>query len=73
MRIVQRNNDDVLVDADLAPGTMVVTEGVQLLRAGAPFRFEGDAAPAGRPPRARHRRRRGPPGAAPPAARPSRT
>ncbi len=46
VRIVQRNNDDVLVDADLAPGTMVVTEGVQMLRAGAPFSFEGDGPPA---------------------------
>jgi RND family efflux transporter MFP subunit len=46
IRIVQRNNDAVLVDAELAPGTRVVTEGVQLLRAGAPFRFDGDPAPA---------------------------
>ena len=42
VRIVQRNNDAVLVQGDLAPGTRVVTQGVQLLRAGAPFRFEGD-------------------------------
>ncbi|MFT3974309.1 MAG: efflux RND transporter periplasmic adaptor subunit [Amaricoccus sp.] len=46
VRILQREDDAVLVDADLAPGTRVVTEGVQLLREGAPFRFEGDA-PAG--------------------------
>jgi RND family efflux transporter MFP subunit len=45
VRIVQRNDDRVLVDADLAPGTLVVTEGVQVLRAGAPFRFE-NAPPA---------------------------
>lgn len=45
VRIVQRNNDAVLVDAALAPGTMVVTQGVQLLRPGMPFRFEGDAVP----------------------------
>jgi RND family efflux transporter MFP subunit len=45
VRIVQRNNDAVLVDADLAPGARVVTQGVQLLRAGAPFRFEGDPVP----------------------------
>ncbi len=45
VRIVQRNNDAVLVDADLAPGTMVVTQGVQLLRPGLPFTFEGEAAP----------------------------
>ena len=42
VQIVQRNNDAVLVDATLAPGTMVVTQGVQLLRSGAPFRFEGE-------------------------------
>ena len=46
VRIVQRNNDAVLVDADLVAGTVVVTQGVQMLRAGAPFRFEGDAPPA---------------------------
>jgi RND family efflux transporter MFP subunit len=45
VRIVQRNNDAVLVDADLAPGRVVVTQGMLMLRAGAPFRFEG-AAPA---------------------------
>jgi RND family efflux transporter MFP subunit len=45
VRIVQRNNDAVLVDAALEPGTMVVTQGVQLLRPGLPFSFEG-AAPA---------------------------
>lgn len=43
VRIVQRNNDAVLVDAALAPGTMVVTQGVQRLRPGLPFRFEGEA------------------------------
>lgn len=42
VRIVQREDDAVLVDADLPPGTRVVTEGVQVLREGAPFRFEGD-------------------------------
>jgi RND family efflux transporter MFP subunit len=41
VRIVQRDNDKVLVDAPLAPGTPVVTEGVQMLRAGAPFQLEG--------------------------------
>lgn len=43
VRVVQRNNDAVLVDGALAPGTMVVTQGVQLLRPGMPFRFEGAA------------------------------
>jgi RND family efflux transporter MFP subunit len=46
VRIVQRNNDAVLVDAALASGTVVVTQGVQMLRAGAPFRFEGAGPPA---------------------------
>ena len=43
VRIVQRNNDFVLVDADLEPGTLVVTEGVQLLRPGVAMRFENAA------------------------------
>ena len=34
-RIVQRNADQVLVDAKLKPGELVVTEGVQMLRPGA--------------------------------------
>jgi RND family efflux transporter MFP subunit len=46
VRIVQRGDDAVLVDAALAPGTMVVTQGVQMLRDGAPFRFEHDTPPA---------------------------
>jgi multidrug efflux pump subunit AcrA (membrane-fusion protein) len=45
VRIVQRNNDAVLVDAALAPGAMVVTQGVQMLRTDLPFRFEGDEPP----------------------------
>jgi len=45
VRIVQRNNDKVLVDAKLDAGTLVVTEGVQMLRPNAPFQFEGSAAP----------------------------
>lgn len=58
VRIVQRNDDAILVDAALAPGTRVVTEGVQVLRPGLPFRFEGDPAPETAPPA-------GPPGARP--------
>ena len=47
VRIVQRNNDAVLVDAALAPGTVVVTQGVQMLRPGAPVPLRGRrAAPA---------------------------
>jgi RND family efflux transporter MFP subunit len=45
VRIVQRNNDSVLVEADLAPGSVVVTQGVQMLRTDLPFRFEGDEPP----------------------------
>lgn len=40
VRIVQRDDDAVLVDADLPVGTLVVTEGVQMMREGQPFRFE---------------------------------
>lgn len=35
VRIIQRNTDSVLVEAALTPGTMVVTEGVHLVRDGA--------------------------------------
>ena len=56
MRIVQRNNDAVLVDAALAPGTMVVTQGVQLLRAGRALPLRGRRAAAGRPRAATGRR-----------------
>lgn len=35
IRILQRNADAVLVEADFAPGDLVVTEGVQSLRPGA--------------------------------------
>lgn len=44
VRIVQRDDDAVLVDGDLSPGTRVVTEGVQMLRPGAALSFEGDRA-----------------------------
>ena len=44
VRIVQRNDDAVLVDADLPQGARVITEGVQVLRPGAPVTFEGDRA-----------------------------
>lgn len=43
VRIVERNSDAVLVAADLAPGELVVTEGVQRLRPGSPLQI--DAAP----------------------------
>lgn len=68
VRIVQRNNDAVLVDGDLPSGTMVVTQGVQMLRPGAPFRYEESVLPATAGER---------PGASPPPAsvgsRPDRT
>lgn len=44
VRIVQRNDDSVLVDAALPPGARVVTEGVQMLRPGVALRFEADEA-----------------------------
>ena len=40
--IVQRNADKVLVNAELAPGDMVITEGVQNVRPGAPVRAAGE-------------------------------
>lgn len=35
VKVIQRNTDSVLVDAKLAPGVLVVTEGVQSVRQGA--------------------------------------
>ncbi|QPC85502.1 efflux RND transporter periplasmic adaptor subunit [Mesorhizobium sp. NBSH29] len=46
VRIIQRNTDEVLVDADIAPGQMVVTEGVQSVREGADVRVAGAPVPA---------------------------
>jgi RND family efflux transporter MFP subunit len=40
--IIQRNPDDVLVDAKIAPGDRIVTEGVQRLRNGAEVRIFGE-------------------------------
>lgn len=45
--IRQRNSDSVLVDADLAPGDMVVTEGAQSLRPGAEVTIASPTAPDG--------------------------
>jgi RND family efflux transporter MFP subunit len=47
IKIVQRNSDSVLVDASLAAGTEVVTEGVQSLRQGAPLRIANSASGQG--------------------------
>ncbi|MGQ0565878.1 MAG: efflux RND transporter periplasmic adaptor subunit [Gemmobacter sp.] len=47
VRIIQRNSDAVLVEADLAEGDLVVTEGVQALRPGTDVRVApGDGASA---------------------------
>lgn len=47
VRIVQRNSDAVLVEADLAPGDLVVTQGMQSLRPGSEVRLApGDGAEA---------------------------
>ncbi|MHA7968672.1 efflux RND transporter periplasmic adaptor subunit [Rhizobium sp. CAU 1783] len=46
VRIIQRNPDAVLVEADLAEGDRVVTEGVQRVRAGRPVQVVGDEAGA---------------------------
>ena len=45
-RIVQRNADAVLIEADLMPGDLVVTEGVQALRPGAAVTVGGGAGDA---------------------------
>jgi RND family efflux transporter MFP subunit len=42
VRVVQRNTDDVLIDAEIADGDMVVTEGVQSVRDGGAVRIAGD-------------------------------
>ncbi len=41
VRIIQRNTETVLVDASIASGDMVVTEGVQSVRAGSEVRIAG--------------------------------
>ncbi|KFB09111.1 efflux RND transporter periplasmic adaptor subunit [Nitratireductor basaltis] len=43
VKIVQRNTDSVLVDADFVEGTRVVTEGVHAVREGSEPRIAGDA------------------------------
>jgi RND family efflux transporter MFP subunit len=45
VRIVQRNTDSVLIDAKLAAGTEVVTEGVHAVRDGAPLDTIQEPAP----------------------------
>lgn len=48
VRIIQRNTDTVLVDAQLKPGEIVVTEGIHAVRDGAPVtvaRVNGAATP----------------------------
>lgn len=42
--IIQRNQDDVLVDGDIKPGDQIVIEGLQQLRAGATVKIFGDKA-----------------------------
>ena len=44
VRIVQRNTENVLIDAPIAAGTVVVIEGVQSVRDGGGVRIAGDAA-----------------------------
>lgn len=41
VRVIQRNTESVLVDADLPTGTLVVTEGVQSIREGGNVRIAG--------------------------------
>lgn len=49
VRIIQRNTDNVLVDAVLAEGDTVVTEGIHSVREGADVRIAGRDAPGGTP------------------------
>lgn len=44
VRVVQRNADAVLIDADIATGNLVVTEGVQGVREGGEVRMAGSGA-----------------------------
>lgn len=46
VRILQRSETDVLVSADFLPGDLVVVEGVQSVRPGAPVRVQGQDATA---------------------------
>lgn len=50
VRILQRSETAVMVEADFAPGDLVIVEGVQSVRPGAPVRVQGDAATAGAAP-----------------------
>ena len=43
VRVIQRNTNDVLVDADIASGDMVVTQGIQSVREGSAVRVASDA------------------------------
>jgi RND family efflux transporter MFP subunit len=47
IRILQRSEREVLVEADFAEGDRVITEGVQSVRPGAPVRVQGDEAAIG--------------------------
>lgn len=47
VRVIQRNSDLLLVEGGVAPGDLVVIEGIQALRPGAPVRSPGDAPAAG--------------------------
>jgi RND family efflux transporter MFP subunit len=47
VRILQRNSDAVLVEGGFQPGDLVVTEGVQTLRAGAEVQIAPQAPAAG--------------------------
>lgn len=49
VRILQRSETEVLVAADFAPGDLVVVEGVQSVRPGAPVRVQGQDATATAP------------------------
>ena len=47
VQIIQRNTDTVLIEADVQPGALVVTEGIHAVREGQPVLLANDGASAG--------------------------
>ncbi|MCB1453495.1 MAG: efflux RND transporter periplasmic adaptor subunit, partial [Rhizobiaceae bacterium] len=47
VQIIQRNTDAVLIEADVEPGALVVTEGIHAVREGQPVQLADEGRPAG--------------------------
>ena len=47
VQIIQRNTDTVLIEADVEPGALVVTEGIHAVREGQPVQLADEGRPAG--------------------------